>query len=63
MDVSANLKAIRGGIKTSRKGYAFFQGLSEAAILRCGSRVTLGLQPTGVRPAAVAEIEGAKSGH
>lgn len=44
--------------KNSRKGYALFQGPTEAAVLRCGSRVTLDLQPTGCPTGGVAPIEG-----
>jgi 2-keto-3-deoxy-L-rhamnonate aldolase RhmA len=48
--------------KASRKGYTFFQGPSEPAILRCGTRVILGLQPTGCPTGGVAEIEGSAPG-
>jgi 4-hydroxy-2-oxoheptanedioate aldolase len=44
--------------KNSRKGYAFFQGPTETALLRCGSRVALGIKPTGCPTAGIAEIEG-----
>lgn len=43
---------------TNREGYRFFQGPGEAALLRCGSRVTLGVQPTGCPSVGVAAIEG-----
>jgi 2-keto-3-deoxy-L-rhamnonate aldolase RhmA len=46
--------------KASRQGYAFFQGPGEAALLRCGSRVTLGLRPSGCPAGGVAEIEGSE---
>ena len=44
--------------KNSRKGYAFFQGPTETALLRCGSRVALGIKPTGCPTGGTAEIEG-----
>jgi 2-keto-3-deoxy-L-rhamnonate aldolase RhmA len=44
--------------QNSRKGYVFFQGPTEAALLRCGSRVTLGITPSGCPTTGVAEIEG-----
>lgn len=44
--------------KNSRKGYAFFQGPGEAALIRCGSRVALGIQPTGCPTTGDAPIEG-----
>ena len=44
--------------KESRRGYVFFQGPTEAALLRCGSRVALGITPTGCPTTGVAEIEG-----
>ena len=46
--------------KSSRKGYAFFQGPTEAALIRCGARVSLGLQPTGCPTGGVAATEGAE---
>ena len=48
--------------KDTREGYAFFQGPDEAALLRCGSRVVLGITPTGCPGRGTAEIEGAKPG-
>lgn len=44
--------------KNSRKGYTFFQGPTEAVLIRCGTRVTLDLQPTGCPTMGVAAIEG-----
>jgi 4-hydroxy-2-oxoheptanedioate aldolase len=44
--------------KNSRKGYAFFQGPGEAPLIRCGTRVALGIQPTGCPTGGVAPIEG-----
>ena len=44
--------------KNNRKGYAFFQGPTEAALIRCGTRVTLETQPTGCPTPGVAPIEG-----
>jgi 4-hydroxy-2-oxoheptanedioate aldolase len=46
--------------KNSRKGYAFFQGPSEAVLLRCGARVSLGIQPTGCPTSGVAATEGSE---
>jgi 2-keto-3-deoxy-L-rhamnonate aldolase RhmA len=46
--------------KNSRKGYAFFQGPAESALIRCGVRVSLGLQPTGCPTGGVAATEGAE---
>ena len=46
--------------KNSRKGYAFFQGPAESALIRCGARVSLGLQPTGCPAGGVAATEGAE---
>ncbi|MPZ19956.1 MAG: hypothetical protein GEV06_18880 [Luteitalea sp.] len=43
---------------TTREGYSFFQGPGEAALLRCGSRVSLGVKPTGCPSVGVAAIEG-----
>jgi 2-keto-3-deoxy-L-rhamnonate aldolase RhmA len=48
--------------KDTRPGYVFFQGPDEAALLRCGSRVVLGLTPSGCPGRGTAEIEGAKPG-
>jgi 2-keto-3-deoxy-L-rhamnonate aldolase RhmA len=46
--------------KDTRKGYAFFQGPSEAVLLRTGARVTLqGQSPSG-QPRGVAPTEGAE---
>jgi 2-keto-3-deoxy-L-rhamnonate aldolase RhmA len=44
--------------KNSRKGYAFFQGPTEAVLIRCGTRVALDIQPTGCPTMGVAPIEG-----
>lgn len=46
--------------KNSRKGYAFFQGPAEAALIRCGARVSLGIQPTGCPTGGVATVEGSE---
>jgi 4-hydroxy-2-oxoheptanedioate aldolase len=44
--------------KNSRKGYSFFQGPTEATLIRCGARVSLGIQPTGCPSGGVAPTEG-----
>ena len=44
--------------KDTRQGYSFFQGPSETALLRAGSRATLGGQPAAGQPRGVAPIEG-----
>ncbi len=44
--------------KDSRKGYSFFQGPSEAALIRCGAKVSLGVTPTGCPTTGVALTEG-----
>jgi 2-keto-3-deoxy-L-rhamnonate aldolase RhmA len=44
--------------KNSRKGYAFFQGPSETALIRCGTRVALEITPTGCPTMGIAPIEG-----
>jgi 2-keto-3-deoxy-L-rhamnonate aldolase RhmA len=44
--------------KGRRQGYAFFQGPAEAALIRCGTRVSLGVQPTGCPTPGVAPTEG-----
>ena len=44
--------------KNSRKGYTFFQGPTETALLRCATRVTLDMKPTGCPTMGVAPIEG-----
>ncbi len=44
--------------KDSRKGYSFFQGPSEAALIRCGTKVSLGVTPTGCPTSGVAPTEG-----
>jgi hypothetical protein len=46
--------------KNARKGYSFFQGPTEAALLRCGARVTLGIQPTGCPASGMAATEGSE---
>ena len=46
--------------KNSRKGYTFFQGPSEAVLIRCGTRVSLGLQPSNCPTGGVAATEGAE---
>jgi 4-hydroxy-2-oxoheptanedioate aldolase len=46
--------------RSSRKGYAFFQGPTEAVLVRCGTRVSLGLQPTGCPAGGIAAIEGSE---
>jgi 4-hydroxy-2-oxoheptanedioate aldolase len=59
-DTAARAGRIVGGPLAwkNRPGYAFFQGPSEAALIRCASRVSLGLQPTGCPAAGTAPIEG-----
>jgi 2-keto-3-deoxy-L-rhamnonate aldolase RhmA len=42
----------------NRTGYLFFQGPGEAALIRCGARVGLGLKPTGCPAGPIAETEG-----
>jgi 2-keto-3-deoxy-L-rhamnonate aldolase RhmA len=42
----------------NREGYRFFQGPGETALIRCGSRTALALEPTGCPSGAVAPIEG-----
>ena len=42
----------------NRTGYSFFQGPTEAALLRCGTRVSLGLLPTGCPTTGIAPTEG-----
>jgi 2-keto-3-deoxy-L-rhamnonate aldolase RhmA len=44
----------------NRPGYAFFQGPTEAALLRCGGRISLGIQPTGCPQTGLAPTEGAE---
>ena len=44
--------------KNTRKGYAFFQGPGETALLRCASQVALGVKPSACPATGVAEIEG-----
>ena len=46
--------------KSSRKGYAFFQGPTESTLIRCGTRVTLGLQPHNCPAGGVAATEGSE---
>jgi 4-hydroxy-2-oxoheptanedioate aldolase len=46
--------------KDTRKGYSFFQGPSEAALLRAGSKVTLSGQPEQGQPRGVAPTEGSE---
>jgi 2-keto-3-deoxy-L-rhamnonate aldolase RhmA len=46
--------------KDSRKGYAFFQGPNEAALIRCGARVTLNLKPSGCPTTGGAATEGSE---
>ena len=46
--------------KATRKGYSFFQGPSETALLRTGSKVTLSGQPESGQPRGVAPIEGSE---
>ncbi|HXG90607.1 MAG TPA: aldolase/citrate lyase family protein [Vicinamibacterales bacterium] len=43
----------------TRKGYQFFQGPGETALVSCAARLVLGLQPTGCPTGPVAKIEGA----
>jgi 2-keto-3-deoxy-L-rhamnonate aldolase RhmA len=42
----------------NRQGYSFFQGPGEAALLRCGARVSLGLPNTGCPTTGLAPTEG-----
>ena len=44
--------------KDARRGYTFFQGPTEAVVIACGARVSLGVQPTGCPAAGVAPTEG-----
>jgi 2-keto-3-deoxy-L-rhamnonate aldolase RhmA len=44
--------------KNSRKGYTFFQGPTEAVLIRCGARVALDIQPTGCPTMGIAPTEG-----
>ena len=46
--------------KDSRKGYAFFQGPSEAVLIRCGARVSLNVKPSGCPTTGIAAIEGSE---
>jgi 2-keto-3-deoxy-L-rhamnonate aldolase RhmA len=46
--------------KDTRKGYAFFQGPAETALIRTGARVTLEGQPATGQPRGVAPTEGAE---
>jgi 2-keto-3-deoxy-L-rhamnonate aldolase RhmA len=44
--------------KDSRKGYVFFQGPAEAPLIRCATRVVLGMKPTGCPTTGIAATEG-----
>ena len=44
--------------RNTRKGYTFFQGPAEASLIKCGSRVALGIQPTGCPTSGIAPVEG-----
>lgn len=59
-DIAARAGRIVGGPLAwkNRPGYAFFQGPAETALIRCASRVSLGLQPTGCPATGTAPIEG-----
>jgi 2-keto-3-deoxy-L-rhamnonate aldolase RhmA len=46
--------------KDTRQGYSFFQGPDEAALIRCGAHVVLGITPTGCPGRGVAATEGAR---
>jgi 4-hydroxy-2-oxoheptanedioate aldolase len=46
--------------KDSRKGYVFFQGPAEAPLIRCATRVVLGLKPNECPTTGVAAIEGSE---
>jgi 2-keto-3-deoxy-L-rhamnonate aldolase RhmA len=48
--------------KDVRQGYSFFQGPDEAALIRCGARVVLGVNPTGCPGRGTAAVEGARPG-
>ena len=61
VDATASLGLKVGGPlawKGRREGYTFFQGPGEAALITCGTRVSLGVQPTGCPTPGVAPIEG-----
>lgn len=55
-------KALAGPLawKSSRKGYTFFQGPSEAALLRSGAKLALGDSPVSESKRGVAQTEGAE---
>jgi len=57
----AGLAALGGpsAWKETRKGYNFFQGPDEAAIIRAGAKVTLGGTAEAGQPRGVAPVEGA----
>jgi 2-keto-3-deoxy-L-rhamnonate aldolase RhmA len=59
-DIATRAGRIVGGPLAwkNRPGYAFFQGPAETALIRCASRVSLGLQPTGCPATGTAPIEG-----
>jgi 2-keto-3-deoxy-L-rhamnonate aldolase RhmA len=42
----------------NRKGYSFFQGPGETALIRCGARTAMRVQPTGCPGGTVAPVEG-----
>lgn len=44
--------------KDGRRGYTFFQGPTEAVVIACGVRVSLGVRPTGCPTSGVAPTEG-----
>ena len=46
--------------KDSRKGYAFFQGPTEAVLIRCGARVSLNVKPSGCPTTGLAATEGSE---
>jgi 2-keto-3-deoxy-L-rhamnonate aldolase RhmA len=46
--------------KDSRKGYAFFQGPTEAVLIRCGARVSLNVKPSGCPTTGIAATEGSE---
>ena len=48
--------------KDVRDGYSFFQGPDEAALIRCGARVVLGITPSGCPGRGTAAVEGARPG-
>ena len=46
--------------KDSRTGYAFFQGPTEAVLIRCGAHVSLNMKPSGCPTTGLATTEGSE---